>query len=728
LTNIEDREPTMMKTWISLPGWLLVMLSVVTQAVSAAAGSSPTTYYISQSEGDDARDGQMLKADGTHGPWKTLAKASTVTFQPGDQLLLKSGDTWNETLTLHGNGTADQPITLASYGAGLRPLIQGSGEDYSACVIVDRASHYCIRDIEMQSAQHAIRIVVDSQVTTTPTGYLIENCLMRDIVGPKFPDSKNPEVYTHQGLRDLGWAIFIDGFASPHAVCVKQLTVRHCFGLRTQAFFIQMGPVSLEDVLFDGTTVAHSSFNSVYQSSARNFDITNCVFVYGYPWEYHPNGATQVLAGGLTGDATVRNEVVHNEFGWAGDYPGCPDGCAYDFEGSTSGVTFQRNFIHDTFGESVLFMPNCAQKDILFDGNIFRNNVRFSPRWDMEVTLFPNNTGNGTFSDNVFFARPGKRIINSQPACFTFTGNTDQASGTFVEMPLVTEVAYGDGMRTFTLMSKTPGATIRYTMDGSLPSASSAIYTAPLAVLRSGALNAKAFKDGCYDSYVNCVPVDLRSREGQHPVAWWKLDEASGDTAADSAGGRTGALQHCTWAQGDSGPGLDFDGARSAVAINGGDLRAISDTFSIALWARPRAERSSTPESSNSTVGVTGQRYALFPHHLGGGGDAGVGLSIGTNGVSVLEHATDYLPALLVDDCVLSGWNHIVVVYRNKQPTLYVNGVYEKAGCQSTKVVRPAFDLGGSDYGWYDGTLSDIRVFDRALTDAEIQVLAARRG
>lgn len=104
-----------------------------------------------------------------------------------------------------------------------------------------------------------------------------------------------------------------------------------------------------------------------------------------------------------------------------------------------------------------------------------------------------------------------------------------------------------------------------------------------------------------------------------------------------------------------------------------------------------------------------------------------MGVSVGTNGISVYEHAADYLPALLVDNCTLSGWNHITVVYRNRQPTLYLNGLYEKAGCQSTKTVRPAFDVGDSDYGWYDGQVSAIRVYDRALTDAEIQVLATRR-
>ena len=47
----------------------------------------------------------------------------------------------------------------------------------------------------------------------------------------------------------------------------------------------------------------------------------------------------------------------------------------------------QNNFVHDTFGEAVLFMPRFQHKDLLFDGNVFRNNVRFSSTWNVEVTL-----------------------------------------------------------------------------------------------------------------------------------------------------------------------------------------------------------------------------------------------------------------------------------------------------------------------------------------------------
>ncbi|MHB1036426.1 MAG: LamG-like jellyroll fold domain-containing protein [Pirellulales bacterium] len=692
--------------------------------LAAASAAGQTTCYVSQSSGDDRYDGRAAAWDGTHGPWRTLAKASTLTHRPGDRLLLKCGDVWDETLTLRGDGTAANPVTVASYGTGQRPYIRRTPGNRSASVVLDNASGYLLRDLELGLAQNAVRIAADSRVRSGLGDYAIENCFLHDTANPIFPDRAKNEGRQHNDYRAMGWAIFLDGFDSPGPVRLTNLVVRHCVGLRVQGFFMPMGPVSMEHVVFDGNTISHSSFNAVYQIGAKHFDIVNSVFVYGYPWEFHPNGTTQVLAGALEGDAAVRNAVRNNEFGWAGDYPGRPDGCAYDFEGSTAGVMFQNNFIHDTFGESVLFMPNCAHKDLLFDGNVFSNNVRYTPTWQVEVTLFPNNTGNGTFSDNVFFSRPGKRAINSQPACFTFRNNQENATGTFVEMPLVAAIARGEGSRTYTLACKTPAATLRYTLDGSLPTAESPLYAGPLTVRRSAALNVKAFKAGSRPSCVNSIGVDLRDREGDGPVAYWKLDEAAGTAAADSAGGGSGDLRGCRWTAGRIGGALEFDGVQDEVALDAPKLRSIADTFTLSFWVLPEKARASAKEAESGQAGIAGQSYALFPQHLGDGGEAGVGVSVGTNGLSVYEHATDYLPPLMVDDCPLPGWNHVAIVYRNKQPTFYLNGVYQKAGCKSVKTVRPVFALGGMHYGWFAGKLDDVRVYDRALSDAEVQALA----
>ncbi|OXM14394.1 hypothetical protein [Paenibacillus herberti] len=80
---------------------------MVSKETPPAISDGNTAYYVSSSAGDDANDG-LTEAT----TWKTLAKVSGMTFLPGDRILLKSGDTWNEKLTLKGSGTLANPITI----------------------------------------------------------------------------------------------------------------------------------------------------------------------------------------------------------------------------------------------------------------------------------------------------------------------------------------------------------------------------------------------------------------------------------------------------------------------------------------------------------------------------------------------------------------------------------------------------------------------------------------
>ncbi|MFC1806514.1 SUMF1/EgtB/PvdO family nonheme iron enzyme, partial [Planctomycetota bacterium] len=84
--------------------------------------TTPATFYVSQSSGNDSWTGQVAAPDGTSGPWKTLARASTD-YIPGDRILLKCGDTWNEELHPRGSGTRKSLITIGSYGDGNKPVI-----------------------------------------------------------------------------------------------------------------------------------------------------------------------------------------------------------------------------------------------------------------------------------------------------------------------------------------------------------------------------------------------------------------------------------------------------------------------------------------------------------------------------------------------------------------------------------------------------------------------------
>ena len=101
---------------------------------------------------------------------------------------------------------------------------------------------------------------------------------------------------------------------------------------------------------------------------------------------------------------------------------------------------------------------------------------------------------------------------------------------------------------------------------------------------------------------------------------------------------------------------------------------------------------------------------------------AGTGVSV-INGVSVIEHASNYMPSPLVYNAPINGWTHIAVVYQNKQPNLYVNGVLVRTGLISGRTVYPSANLGkvNSGYGPYWGLLDEVSIYNRALTSVEIQ-------
>ncbi|GAB7017112.1 hypothetical protein JCM10550A_24820 [Methanogenium cariaci] len=74
------------------------------------------------------------------------------------------------------------------------------------------------------------------------------------------------------------------------------------------------------------------------------------------------------------------------------------------------------------------------------------------------------------------------------------------------------------------------------------------------------------------------------------PVAWWRFDEASGNTAIDSSGNDndgTIAGGSADRRAGACGTGLYFDGSSTWVSVPDDDTLGFSDTFTFAGWFRP---------------------------------------------------------------------------------------------------------------------------------------------
>jgi RHS repeat-associated protein len=151
-------------------------------------------------------------------------------------------------------------------------------------------------------------------------------------------------------------------------------------------------------------------------------------------------------------------------------------------------------------------------------------------------------------------------------------------------------------------------------------------------------------------------------------------------------------------------------------------IASVSNTFTMEVWVNPTATHEIDAQSTTGTLGTNGQRFAIFPSHGAGSTESGVGISVGTNGVSVYELAGSYMPAILVWQGAVKGWTHIAVVYTNRQPKLYVNGELVATGLTSPRtLVHPSASITGGYYGGFLGTTDEVRIWNRALTGEEIK-------
>jgi hypothetical protein len=119
--------------------------------MAAAAGSKAepgsSQYHVSSSGGDDSAAGTSPET-----AWRTLARASAHNFAPGDALLLKAGDRFSGQLAVESSGRPGQPLRIARYGAGPKPVIDGAAEGgggFSEAILIRNQQHIEISDLAL---------------------------------------------------------------------------------------------------------------------------------------------------------------------------------------------------------------------------------------------------------------------------------------------------------------------------------------------------------------------------------------------------------------------------------------------------------------------------------------------------------------------------------------------------------------------------------------------------
>jgi len=202
---------------------------------------------------------------------------------------------------------------------------------------------------------------------------------------------------------------------------------------------------------------------------------------------------------------------------------------------------------------------------------------------------------------------------------------------------------------------------------------------------------------------------------GQSLVTAFAFNENAGTTAQDSsgAGGPASLVNGATWAAGRSGSAVNLDGLDDYMMVSGATLPTADFTYEA--WIH--LDRTNVFQTIIEALDGVGGPELEFDLAAGGR------VEIWSNGAQRLTTSATIAAGV---------WTHVALTRAGGTLQVYINGVpagptgsdsgtLSFAGCPLLMGVDADAACTGSLNGFLDGRIDDVRIYNRALTQSEIQ-------
>lgn len=206
-------------------------------------------------------------------------------------------------------------------------------------------------------------------------------------------------------------------------------------------------------------------------------------------------------------------------------------------------------------------------------------------------------------------------------------------------------------------------------------------------------------------------------------VGWWKFDEGSGTAANDSSGHNNNGTVYGEAARtsGQIDGALNFDGIDDYVDVPDNDNSLdIPNQMTITAWVKIN-------NRSNYYCIATKQPGGTAPASNPGNYE----FTIEPIGLLIFKHQTGTGDTLSLYESTsvvpLGTWQHVAVtVKKGDSVKFYINGASAGAFSQTATfgiVNNNSVRIGSrrDSWGWFYGGIDDVQIYNRALSDAEIQ-------
>ena len=199
-------------------------------------------------------------------------------------------------------------------------------------------------------------------------------------------------------------------------------------------------------------------------------------------------------------------------------------------------------------------------------------------------------------------------------------------------------------------------------------------------------------------------------------IAYWKFNEGEGDTAKDSVGGQNGTFRNgAEWVMDNGRPAVAFRGGGSHVATT---FKRHMPEFTFGAWVKPdRPPHVAMPAGPFHYE----KNFQINWNHR----------SSGSRGAIIVK--TDTWRATAIGPLPANRWHHITGSYDGETIRAYVNGVLvsvntSPSGPPQQETRRLVFGTNAVNRrASFGGMVRDAMIFDRALSDDEVAVIAMRK-